>query len=56
MAEVVVPLYAVGFIYISGKLGFVPFINVLSYDMRKQSSILWPDGHILLFAHYTTPL
>ena len=26
--EVVVPLYAVGFIYIPGKLGFVSFITV----------------------------
>ena len=27
-----------------------------SYDVRKWSSTLWPDGYIRLFAHYTTSL
>ena len=50
---VVVPSYAVGFIYIPGKLGFVFFITVQSYDMRNWSSTLWADDHIRLFAHHT---
>ena len=33
--EAVVPSYAVGFIYIPGKLGFVSFITVQSYDVHK---------------------
>ena len=56
LSEVVVPSYAVGSIHISGKRGFVSFINEQSYDMRKFSNILWPDGRIRLFAHYPTSL
>ena len=33
--EVVVASYAVGFIYISGELGFVYFITAQFYDVRK---------------------
>ena len=33
--EVAVPSYALGFIYVPGKLGFVSFITVQSYDIRK---------------------
>ena len=35
MPGVVVLSYAVGFIYIPGKLGFVLFIIMQSYDVRK---------------------
>ena len=52
--QVVVPSYAVGFIYIPGKLGCVSFITVQYYDVCKWSSTLWPAGHIPFFAHYTT--
>ena len=44
--DVVVPVYAVGFIYIPGKLGFVYFTTAQSYDVCKQSSTWWPDGCI----------
>ena len=33
--EVIVSSYAVGFIYTPGKLSFVSFIPVRSYDVRK---------------------
>ena len=33
--EMVAPSYAGSFIYIPGKLGFVSFITVQSYDARK---------------------
>ena len=56
MHEVVVPLYAVGFIYIPGKQGFVSFITVQSYDVHKQLNTLWLDGLIRLFASYSTSL
>ena len=54
--EVVVPSHAVGSIYIPGKLGFVSFITLQSYDVRKYSITLWHYGYIRLFAHYTTSL
>ena len=50
--EVVVPSFAVGFIYILGKLGFVSFIIRQSYDVRKKLSTFWPNGRICLFADY----
>ena len=56
MHEVVVPLYAVGFIYIPGEQGFVSFIRVQSYDVHKQLNTLWLDGLIRLFAPYSTSL
>ena len=44
------------YIYIPGKLGFVSFITVQSYDMCKKSHALWSNGCIRLFAHHTTSL
>ena len=35
MPEVVVSSYAVGFVYILGKLGFISLIAVQFYDVRK---------------------
>ena len=55
--EVVVSSYAAISIYILVQQGFVSFIAVQFYDVRKKSSILWPYGGICVFAHhYTTSL
>ena len=54
--DVVVPPYAVGFIYIPGKLGFVSLITVQFYDVFKLSNTLWPDGLIRLFVLWAISL
>ena len=51
--ERVVPYYAVGFIYILGKLGFLSFIAMQSYHVYQWWSTLWSDGRICLFARHT---
>ena len=38
--DVVVPPYVVGLIYILGKLGFVPFVTVHFYDVRKENEYI----------------
>ena len=54
--DVIIPSYAVCFIYIPGKLGFLSVIAVQSYDVCKGWSTLWPDGRIRLFACHATSL
>ena len=56
VSEGVVLSYAISFICISGKLGFVSLITVQFYNVRKWSNTLWPGGRIRLFALYTTSL
>ena len=55
VGEVVVPSCAVGFIYITKKMGSVSFISVQD-DVRIKSSTSWPDGRIRVCAHQTTLL
>ena len=41
---IIVPSYAVGSIYILGKLGFTSFITVQCYDVRKQFVVGFDHG------------
>ena len=49
------PSCAIGFIYITKKVGFVSFISVQD-DVRIKSSTSWSDGRIRVCAHQTTLL
>ena len=54
--QMVVPSYALGFIYISHESWAVFYCCAVLWCVQMVMSILWTDSRICLFAHYTTSL